>query len=708
MADPDPLGAAPPTGQPDPSATDPAATPEPSDPTPSAAPAEEPDADDIDATAQRHDVRVINKFYGHVHASQASFGVSGGLRVGHASVGSIPTPDVDHALRYFTRPAGHDQAARTVGDKRLVLLVGDSGVGRRTGALALLRELTGAGSRIVGLSPAMTLTQLNEYEFGRGRGYVLLDWLGDRRDAAVLAFDVERLGERLRRAGAYLVLTVQQRALNGADLGQSAVRWSPPTSLAVLDAYLAAGNSLDDAAGDRVRSRVAELRLPAEVVRLLDRLPHGVDAALAEAEQTERKRVAAWFAATSSWEELLRVAALAFAHELPERTFEEVHARLREIDAGELTVVTPQPPQPEAVETLQGRRSLYRDGGLVARRYSDDPGVDGGWEERRIVFAADAMREHVLGELYECGYRLWRPLRAWIDELAATGDLEVRLQLAYAMTLLARHRDAAPQVRDTVVRWAAGRAAERFTAMSVLSFMAAEDQLAPAALRLVLDWTDGRGQNRAVTAAMALGGPLGIRYHTEAEPWLWHLSTRGKPIRTVAVRSFGLLFCTAAIEPDAATRLLKRLVVRLDRTLGHRPEPRRAGYAIETVLEVLSVEHLEHAEPVVAYLMRLRPAATSPVGVLWAESLRSLPHRAAAIEALRLTLQALSRHEDAEHAVRALGDVLRGQLTEAECGRLRRELAWALRTPGDPAQHRPVIAVLLTALAAGAPRPALR
>ncbi|MGC5285704.1 hypothetical protein [Micromonospora sp. DT231] len=675
-----------------------------------AAPAAEPttDPDEPDARDQRRDARVINQFYGQVHATSATFGVSGGaVGGGHASVGRLPAVDVDHALRYFAPPDGYVRAAVLLREQGLVFLTGDEGTGRRASAFALLRDRIGTDGRINGLSPAVSLAQLVESEFVSGRGYVVLDWLGEKRDGVVQAFDAGRLADRLKRAGAHLVVTTDQRATARRDLGSFTVQWSPPDPSSIFQVYLERAGTLAEAEIDLVSARIAELRLPGEVARLLDRLPQGVGAALAEVEHTEQIRVSKWFATTSSWDDLLWVGALAFAHALPERTFEEKHARLREIEHAEDLRRSTLVEAGTTAEPLQGRRTLYRDGGLVARRYGDDPVGNVGWEERRVVFVADGMREHVLRELYECDYRLWRPLRIWINELAGSGSVEVRLQLALAVTLLARDRNAAPEVWDMLGQWSRGRAAERFTAVSALSFMAGEDALAPAALRLVLDWTDGAGQSPAVTAAMALGGPLGMRYPTEAERWLWHLSTRGRPIRLLAARSLGLLFCTAADELDSATLLLKRLVLRLRRTLEQAPDPRWVSYAVETVLEVLSAEHLEHSEPVVARLLRLCPSAVKPVGVLWAEVLRSLPHRSTAMDTLSATLESLAKHNDTENAVGALGDVLCRELTSAECVLLRRELSWALSSPVDPSISRPVIAALLAALAGKGARPAL-
>lgn len=664
-------------------------------------PSAPPEADDeSDLGHQRYGARVINKFYGQVHAAQATFGVSGGTMATPALVGRLRSEDIDHSLRYYVAPHEYQTALAALGNDHLVVLAGEEGSGRRASAFALL--LAVKTEQITGLSPAMTLTQLADYDYLPGRGYVVLDWLGERRDGAVQAFDVGRLSHRLKKSGAFLVVTSEPRRTIRRDLPGHVVTWQAPDPLAIVDVYLGKGGCgpLSDEDAARIRQRVTELGRPAEVVRLLERLPRGVDAALDEAERTARRLVEEWFSEATSWADLLTVAALAFAYELPERTFEELHARLRQIDQAEglhsESAVVQADPSPSE---LQGRRGLHRDRGLITRREGATLDIDLG-DERRLVFAAASMREHVLRELHECDYRLWRPLRLWMHELAGVADLDVRLQLALGVALLARNRSAAGEARDLLRTWAAGRAAERFTAVSTVSFMAGDDVLAPMALRMVLDWTNGMGQNCAVTAAMALGGPLGIRYPTEAERWLWHLSVRGKPVRSVATRSLGLLLCATEGDLRGAEALLNRLRVRLRHTLAGAVELRHRGYAIEAVLEVLTVRHLDRDEPMVAYLLREQPGVTPAVGALWAEALRSLPHRSAAIDALRATLLAVESEPAEDRVVGRLGEAIRTELSPAECDLLRQGLAWALRGPvGDADAYRPVVTALLAALA---------
>ncbi|MDI5939699.1 MULTISPECIES: hypothetical protein [unclassified Micromonospora] len=674
-------------------------------------PAATPD-DEVGLDDQRYGARVINKFYGQVHAAHATFGVSGGTLATPALVGRLRPADIEHALRYYVRPRGFTATLSELRASQLVVLTGEEGVGRRASAFALLHEATGRAGEVTGLSPAMPLAQLIEYDYLRDRGYVVLDWLGERRDGVVQEFGLARLSDRLEKAGAFLVITTEPRAALRPGSSRHVVAWQRPDPNAILDGRLLDGRGLplpeDDQA--RIRQHAAELGRPAEVVRLLDRLPQGVEAALDEVEKTARHRVEEWFGQASEWDELLTVAALAFAYELPERTFERTHARLREIDRAERIpqpTVDPEFAAPPPV--IQGRRGLHRDGGLIARQDGTTLDDDLGYE-RRIVFVSAAMREHVLRELNECDYQLWQPLRLWMDEVAASRDLDVRLQLALGVTLLARNRSAAGEARDLLRSWAAGNAAKRFTAVSTLSFMAGDDVLAPVALRTVLGWTDGAGQNCAVTAAMALGGPLGIRYPTEAERWLWHLSTRGQRIRVMAVRSLGLLFCATAADLGGSVALLKRLLLRLRRTLTAAVDLRQPGHATEAVLEVLAVQHLDREEPMVAYVLRLRPEAIATIGALWAEVLRSLPHRGPAIDALRATLGALARFPAAGDAAGQLGGAMRAELSPDECALLCRDLAWALRCPfGEADVYRPVMDALLAALARTTPvRPALR
>ncbi|WP_431917434.1 hypothetical protein [Micromonospora wenchangensis] len=667
--------------------------------------------DEIGLDDQRYGVRVINKFYGQVHAAHATFGVSAGALTTPALVGRLRPADIGHALRYYVRPTGFAAAWGELTGSHLVILTGEEGTGRRTSAFALLHEVTGRTGEVTGLSPAMSLAQLVEYDYLRDRGYAVLDWLGERRDGAVQEFDLGRLSDRLETAGAFLVITTEPRVALRPGAARHVVAWHRPDPIAILDGRLRDGSgrplSADDQA--RIRQHAVALGRPAEVVRLLDRLPQGVEAALDEVEKTARHRVEEWFGQASEWDELLTVAALAFAYELPERTFERVHARLREIDREERARQSAVDPElVGAPLVIQGRRGLHRDGGLITRQDGTTLDDDLG-DERRIVLVAASMREHVLRELYECDYQLWQPLRTWMHEMAANQDLDTRLQLALGVTLLARNRSAAGEARDLLSSWAAGSAAKRFTAVSTVSFMAGDDVLAPVALRTVLSWTDGAGQNCAMTAAMALGGPLGIRYPTEAERWLWHLSTRGQRIRVMAVRSLGLLFCSTAADLDGSVALLKRLLLRLRRTLGAAVNLRQHGQAIEAVLEVLAVEHLDREEPMVAYLLRLRPAATASVGALWAEALRSLPHRSAAIDALRATLAALARKPIADQVAGRLGEAVQAEISPDECALLHRDLTWALRGPfGEADDSRLVVTALLTALTRTTTRPALR
>jgi hypothetical protein len=655
------------------------------------------------AQEQREGARVINHIYGGVHSGSATFGISEGMSARPAT-GRLRPADVERALRYYVPPtaegdqrAPFDAADLILAERRLVVLAGDEGTGRYASALALLRRRTAPDTVLRALSPASTFAELSQISYTAGHGYVIADRLGDGQAGSVQKFDVDRLSERLDKADAYLVITTDAHGVDRRGLAGRVVSWHPPEPVAVLEKCLAGMPELrlSDIERDRIWECVRGLRLPRDVVALAERLKDGVDNALAQLDHNLRAQASDWFKATEDWREVLAVAALSFLYAMPQRNFERLHHRLITIDQNEGA----HPPS-----TGEGRdvgqnvwlRGPQQDS-MIQRQLGEPLDGDGYGREWLVVFRSPELHEHMLGELYECGYSLWKPLRIWLDELSTMPDLGVRMRVALGVALLARTPTAAAEVElDFLDEWSCGYAFQRLTAAWTLAFMAGSDALAPAALRIALGWTRNRGERRAMTAAVALGGPLGIRYPSDAIKWLWHLSTRSQRIRVAAAHSLALLFCSAIDEPADALDLLRRLSKRLRYTLQAESPLAQERAALDTVLTVLSARHLDRDEPVVAVLLRELPASASIAGSLWAEVLRSAPHNGHAIDMLRRTLEALS---DAPNLVRLLGGAVRENLSDADCELLHRNLAWQFRPfPGSPDQFREAVSALLGAL----------
>jgi hypothetical protein len=353
---------------------------------------------------------------------------------------------------------------------------------------------------------------------------------------------------------------------------------------------------------------------------------------------------------------------------------------------------------------------------------------------RQVRFRHDDHRAHVLRELHDrYGHQLWHPVGNWVRDLCrADVPPDIGHELAKALALLAMASFA--EVRDGYLHdWANGIAAERRTAAMVLWIMSFDDRLAPVALRTALDWGQDNGLNRAVTSALALGGPLGIRFPDEAMQRLCFLALRARRIGDVARVAIGVQFAVAADEGPAATaRVLATVHTELLRAVsprGTQPEPdttdtymaerlaesenvddpdresyergwtgRVAKAARSMVLALLAAEQVGSTAPVVARILREQPEHAVVLGFFWAEVLRSAPHRKPAVDTLVDTLHALAGDADVLDVVTRLGTAIHTALPAPHRALRARELAIALTTGNQPPQH--LVTTLLTALSA--------
>ncbi|MBN6053879.1 hypothetical protein JYK22_18200, partial [Nonomuraea sp. RK-328] len=617
---------------------------------PQAPQASPPDAerdtpDDVDDGALRQSASVINNFLGYTDASGSMFGMGERATV-RAATRTIEPGEISELLRSYLAPDCFATAEKHLREQHLLSLVGPEGIGKRVGAIALLSRMPLADGRVTVFSPARTLAELaRQTRFKPGRAYLVHDWSGDGPDTAVSRFEMAGLSQKLVKTGAYLVLTRTGHWRKDANL---AVAWHAPDPGELFDLALGSprGRTPEDIRW--ARQRADQLGSPSAIVALADRLAR-TDTPVADLlSEDEGGEVAAWFDDKPSREDVLLVAALAFAYRAPERIFEQELARLTEIKRLHDAETPGQLERSDEPQT----RAVWRSGHPLVTTCVEGAGSA---SERRLVFRG-RCREQVIDELAaRYGLSLWAPLREWILTLVET-DLEVQIQAAAGVALLAR--SALREVHDEFLdAWAGGRAAQRLAAANVISLMCADDSLAPEALALTLRWVTGAGQEKAMTAAMALGGGLSVRYPADALNWLWHLTLRGQRISVVARRSLVLLCRQAAERDDQAGEVL-RVLVRLAAGERRAGGPSWARTAFDAVVDVLAADRLEGAEPMAGHLLATRPATAGHLGRLWALVLQSSYHRGRAIEALRRVLTALDGAQAVLPAVADFGSVL--------------------------------------------------
>jgi hypothetical protein len=225
-------------------------------------------------------------------------------------------------------------------------------------------------------------------------------------------------------------------------------------------------------------------------------------------------------------------------------------------------------------------------------------------------------------------------------------------------------RSALGHVRDTYLKpWSAGDLEHKLMAASVLFSMAEDQMLAAAALDIAAGWARHGGQERAVTAAIAFGGPLGQRHLADAMRWLWALAMRDERVSHVASLAFGRLFAVKT-ETNANNSAIAGFLLSKVRALG---EPDAAAHerraALAAVNAVLSAASANSPTPAIASLLMAGHADLPPIAELWEAALNSVEHRRTALIALHLTLAALPDDADAADLAVALGRAILPGLT---------------------------------------------
>ncbi len=694
-----------------------------------------PEPDPWDGAAELRDIRKVyvqNNFHGGVHAEHGVFGAGGGEPMSATATGPIPPERVAESLRGFVPPAALDAARTVLRRHRFVVLVGPDGVGKRALGLHLLRLVCGPSAPLVAASPAKSFGQLAAMELVAGTGYLVADHLGAGEEPAVRTYEADRLASLCVNRDTHIVLTTTSKRLGERFLAPYAVAVGPPDPVDTLHSHLGDAEIEPDVLATAAE-HVGGSRQPREVALLAKRMIADPARAVQAMRDVPGEHVAEWFDKQVTMRELLSVTALALGGSQPEPTHDLLLDTLRAHAEAvrEDREAAPHVPWHEEVP-----RQRDRDHPLVTVATGDELDDEDGWlSGRRVRFRHEAYRERVLFELHErYGNELWAPVRNWLNDLCRT-DLGIELQseLARALAVLARLNFV--EIREQYLSsWAAGDARERVTAAGVLWFMCHDDRLAPVALRTALEWGQDMGLRRAVTSALALGGPLGIRFPDEAMQRLCFLSLRAKRIGVVAREAMGALFAVAAADGGEATgRVLATVRAELARATGRRggdptadsyvtaqldtgtdaDDPDREQYergwtgrvataARSMVLALLCAD--DGGRPVAAKILRTQPEHVGRLGELWAEVLCSAPHRRAAIDALRDTLRSLENEKQpAIAAVGRLGAAIHAAMPAPHRPLRTTELVRAMTGDRDDPPSELLVSTLLTAFTTDRP-----
>ncbi|MDI3403613.1 hypothetical protein [Streptomyces cavernicola] len=613
------------------------------------------------------------------------------------------------------------------------MLTGPQGTGKRSGAVALLRETVGPTADYVVLSPDIGLDQLAERTFEASVGYVVLDRTGSAGAAEGVAgpsadFDWRRVRDQLRRHGAHLVITTVHGVTGRAPEAVRHLRWRPPALDKVVRARLVQARTPQDTVERAVTGMPPGCPI-AVVADAAQRIAAGADPDQVWKEHTggAPQAVREWFDVDEerSLREIAEVTTLAFAPGIGRRAFESLQDVLERLlepvyfaseavpppsgasvpdAAGQSAAADGQDRrQPRRARPVDRRRSLARNS-LIETEMQ----VYGATTREVMVFADAELRRWVLQALWRYHpTEYWDAVREWLGLVVdADHDPALQLSIASGLTLLG-HIAFDEVVQSYLDPWARGEhgLTGQTVAAYVLWFMCLEETQAAAALTLVRTWAQSTHPALRGTALVAFSGQLGATFPTDAVKWLWAVLRSGvldkQEEREAGLHAWAQLFLTLVDCQEDAGIVLDALAYRIRKE----QRTRSAAYsatgllALETALYVFTATERLSGRPAVARYIADRPAEAEVVAELWAAMLRYRPLRRDALSALLVTVRALPAvTSDPTTAAARLGHALVAVLPQAEHPLLADELGRLAVSRPARATEPDCVATLIGAL----------
>ncbi|MFI6339130.1 hypothetical protein [Streptomyces sp. NPDC050535] len=593
----------------------------------------------------------VNQYFlGALDARQAHFGIGGpggadNPNARRTAVGRLDAGEADTILESYVEPPCFDEAVADLDRDSVVVLVGPPGVGKRSGAVALLNAVAD-GTEYVVLSPGRSLDELatGRPAFEKGVGYVLLDRMNEG-SSGTADFDWRRVRDAVRDQEAHLVVTTVHTIRGKPPESVRHVPWSAPDLADVLRLRLRKAGCAGTVVEEAVELLPAEC-LIAEVTAAAARIARGADPAgvWREYGSSAAQPVREWFAVERSLQETAEVTVLAFAIGAGYREFESWQERLEPRIAPAFPAF-PEATQPAAAQSagaqpaVDRRRSLTRN--LLA---ATEEQKHGALTRTVLVFPSPQYRQWVLEELWTNHSKAyWDGVQDWLTELILIPGTGLHLSVASGLALLAR--PAFDEVAESYLEpWAHGEAGPAGQSMAtlVLCWMCLDENLDATALTLARSWVLSRDPGLRSTAVAAFGGELGVRFPTDAVKLLWHLISRRSGQSEEAMFALADLVAVLAECREDGGVVFRALAHRLGVQRRTTVATQLRENTFDAVLAVLRVGDLRTGQPVCATLMERQPQLIGKLGELWAGVLCNRPRRTLALRALYDTLRALS------------------------------------------------------------------
>ncbi|MFI8347083.1 hypothetical protein [Streptomyces sp. NPDC085596] len=641
----------------------------------------------------------VNQYlYGNVGRGGVT-GVAGAAPVSQGrATGPMRHEEITLLLERYAEPDAFADALAALRADHVVTLIGESGTGRRSGAVALLKKAINGGGRVIVLSPDITLDQLADRRFDAGNGYVVLDRVydGSLNDAQA-DFAWRRVQERVHDSGAHLVVTTRPRMERALPTSVGHVVWTAPSTEQVLRLRLRLGGCTEETIAEAVK--LIRLNCPvAKAAEVADGICAGgtPEEVWNDYDTGTHDTVRRWFHASGrTMREVLQVTTVAFAAGNGIRACEELFGLLdlhvgRQFAQGTAggrfnTVSTP-------VASAAGQKGKdlggKRDGGAEAALYDRRRAmldiellavrqVPMGAVAREVVeFATPSHRRWVFIEL--CGLfgsDFWDGVQQWLSAVLSepeapcrpgtvAGD-EFEVSMAAGLAMLAT-KDFEEVVTNYLVPWAQGQAGRRGQAMAVyvLWYMCQSDLgLDTTALDIARGWARSNSPELRGTAALAFSGWLGVRFPSDTVKWLWHLIANESGQGTAAA-ALAKLFALLVYHDEDPSRVLGLLTYRLGKHAATSGRTPLKSLTYRVVVMILCIRDAS-GRPVALRHFVLHPERGGALVDLWAQAFCYRPLRGLALKAFADHLTALPTLTEATVDMgRALGRGLRDRVSD--------------------------------------------
>lgn len=449
-------------------------------------------------------------------------------RVESGVSGQLYISEIEKAVDVYVKTPSHQRAYSILSKKHLLILSGDTGLGKRSAAICLLQSFH--REMVFEIAPTFE-KRLKEFGCQFRQGY-LWDSPPAEKITTLSRYDLDEISRSHQTQESHLVITLTKGVRLTPEAAQEyLLEWEAcPDGSAVLDKHLSwhlknESEEIQNAAADlRKRQEIKALaedkaRRPAQSGRLAELLVQvargelTIEELLAAFAGINRQDVQTWFEQHPQLHQHLQMIALAVLHG---SSFQRIIAASKDLraylTAEELLGADgAAAPSAEAELTTGVRQWLSEfEAKIIVREISAEYGrstVEG------IIFKNPQFQSAVLAYAWQ-DLQHWRtPLLKWLVEMGSSDGLEYRIAAAAALSDLSQYHAFDDVLREAVSFWAkADDPSQRRLAAFILMLQAQEKNLSTQVLGLLHHWAKNRSWRLQWTAATAYGTELGLKY----------------------------------------------------------------------------------------------------------------------------------------------------------------------------------------------------